>query len=177
MAGGVLRNRSRLQDEPGRPTQHKATSVAPVHAQGTAKVTMEAPLPLVAAWESSKPLPPPGGGLQGGAECPPLGGSGGPGAQGGPGMQELGAWDGRERGAQSSDPAPVVHACSQSLGWAGLGGAAGTTSSSHSCWAAGAGRPPGRGPSRCCRGWSWVPGTHSSSRRWSPRGARRPVSR
>lgn len=131
------------------------------------QVTMEAPLPLVAAWESSKPLPP--GGLQGRAERPPF-----PVAQGGPGMQELG-WGREGMGSPELGASPCG---SRLLPVSGLGwGAAGTTSSSHSCWAAGAGRPPGRGSSRCCRDWSWAPATRSSSRRWSPPGARRPVSR
>lgn len=130
--------------------------------------------------KAASPCPHPGGGCKAGRSAPPLGGlvvlehrEG----------QACRSW-GRGTGGNVEPRARIqplwctpAHSLWAGLGWAGLGGAAGTTSSSHSCWAAGAGRPPGRGPSRCCRGWSWVPGTHSSSRRWSPRGARRPVSR
>lgn len=43
----------------------------------------------------------------------------------------------------------------------GVGGR--VISSRDSCWAAGLGCPPRPGLSHCCQGWSWVPGTHSSS--------------
>lgn len=70
--GGDLRNRSRLQDEPGRPTQHEATSVAPVHAQGTAS-HRGGPPPSGGCLGKQQAPPPRGAARQGGASPPPRG--------------------------------------------------------------------------------------------------------
>lgn len=67
-------------------------------------------------------------------------------------------------GALSSETALVAQASVTLPAKAGEGGG-GYHLSSYSCWAGAAGRPPGRGLSRCCRGWRWGPGTRSFSRR------------